>query len=217
MFPINLRLTGRKVLLVGAGKVGRRKLDKLIKAEAWILVVEPNPDEGLRAMAAEVSIKMKTSVGPNWGEGWGLEFAAATEHGLKLAVAKAAGAKGGVVNGGEAPGLSDFILPAVGEDGDFQGGISTGGARPALAAKVAADLRDSFGPTYGRLTQLASILRPIIMSAGLSQSERDTIFKRLINSVDLKNCLADRDMISAVKLVRELVLPIQLNKDFNLD
>ena len=217
MFPVNLRLDGRKVLLVGAGKVGRRKLDKLIRAGARVLVVESNPDEGLRAMAAEGLIRLEASFEPGRLEGLSLAFAASSDHDLNKTVARTAAALGVWVNVADAPELSDFILPAVVEDGGFQLSISTGGASPALAASVAADLRERFGPLYGRLTRLSFILRPIIMSAGLAADEREIIFKRLINSAELKSRLADRDMDSALALVREMMHPIELKSDFNLD
>lgn len=217
MFPINLHLGGRKVLLVGAGKVGRRKLDKLIKAGARVLVVEPEPDESLRAMAARGLIELTAGFEEALVEGRSLIFAASSDHDLNRAVGRVSAAKGVWVNVADAPELSDFILPAVVEDGDFQLSISTGGASPALAASAAADLREKFGPLYGRLTRLSSLLRPIIMSAGLAPAEREDIFKRLINSAELKKLLADGDVDSALRLVRELISPVKLSSDFNLD
>lgn len=217
MFPINLRLGGRKVLLVGAGKVGRRKLDKLIRAGAEVLVVDPRPDERLLALAADRVIKLESGFSPELLEGRSLVFAASSDHRLNRAVAEAAKARGIWVNVADSAELSDFILPAVVEDGDFQAAISTGGASPALAAGAAADLREHFGPLYGRLTRLSLILRPLILSAGLSPVERENIFKRLINSPELKKSLVDSDPDSALKIVKELILPVKLSDDFNFD
>ena len=217
MFPINLRLEGRKTLLVGAGKVGRRKLDKLIKAGAWVLVAEPEPDESLRALAAKGLIELAAGFEESLIEGRSLVFAASSDHDLNRAVARAAAMRGVWVNVADAPEMSDFLLPAVVEDGDFQLSISTGGASPALAASAAADLREKFGPLYGRLTRLCSLLRPIIMSSGLASEAREMIFKRLINSAELKKSLAGGDLDLSLKLARELISPVKLNSDFNLD
>ena len=217
MFPINLRLTSRKVLLVGAGKVGKRKLEKIIKAGAQVLVVEPNPDERLSTLAADGLIELKSDFDQNLLKGISLVFAASSDHALNKTVARVSNELGLWVNVADAPELSDFILPAVVEDGDFQLSISTGGASPALAASVAADLRENFGPTYGRLTWLSSILRPVILSADIEANEREIIFKRLINSLELRKCLAANDMISAVQQVKELIAPVELDDDFTLD
>ncbi|MDR2946845.1 MAG: bifunctional precorrin-2 dehydrogenase/sirohydrochlorin ferrochelatase [Candidatus Adiutrix sp.] len=217
MFPITLRLEGRKALLLGAGKVGRRKLDKLLRAGARVLVVEPEPDGHLRDLAARGLIELAAAFDEGQLEGHSLVFAASSDPELNRLAAHAAKARGAWVNVADAPELSDFMLPAVVEDGEFQLSVSTGGASPALAASVAADLRERFGPLYGRLTRLSARLRPVILAAGLAPGEREAVFKRIILSAELKKLLAEGDMGAALSLLRELAQPVQLPADLTID
>src|SRR5688500_11417280 len=60
-FPVFLRLTGRRVLLVGAGPVGASKLQGLLDAGALITVVAPEivPDIEQASAAHPAAITLK--------------------------------------------------------------------------------------------------------------------------------------------------------------
>ena len=51
--PLNLIVDGRKVLVVGGGQVGRRKVQNLLEAGAAVELVCPDAVEALQALAAE--------------------------------------------------------------------------------------------------------------------------------------------------------------------
>src|SRR5438270_13708913 len=51
LFPIFLKLQGRRCLVVGAGTVGVQKIAGLLEAEAAVVVVEPAPSKELRELA----------------------------------------------------------------------------------------------------------------------------------------------------------------------
>ena len=47
--PVNLRVQGRRVVVVGAGRIAQRKLEPLLDLGASVLVVAPSVTEEVRA------------------------------------------------------------------------------------------------------------------------------------------------------------------------
>jgi uroporphyrin-III C-methyltransferase/precorrin-2 dehydrogenase/sirohydrochlorin ferrochelatase len=56
LYPLGLRLAGRRVVVVGAGTVGARRARKLVEAGADVLVVAPEANAKIRALAAAGSL-----------------------------------------------------------------------------------------------------------------------------------------------------------------
>jgi len=110
---LDLSLEGRLVLMVGAGRVGRRKLAKLLAAGARALVVEPRPGTEVTALARSGAVELRPRFTEDLLDGVALVFAASAEAGQNLAVARAARARGVWVNVADAPENSDFFSPAL--------------------------------------------------------------------------------------------------------
>lgn len=216
MFPINLNLKEKLVLVVGAGRVGKRKLAKLIAAGARVRLVEPRPDGEIKRLAESGQIELLESFRPEQLEGASLVFAASGQPEHNRLVAEEAKAKGLWCNIADSPEQSGFILPAVVERGRFQVAVTTGGASPALAAKVAADLRLRYGPEYGRLTALLSDLRPLVLSSELGGLAREKIFKQLAASEELLEALLSDNEESLAEILAELIRPLRLPPDFKI-
>ena len=208
---LDLGLEGRLVLVVGAGRVGRRKLAKLLKAGARVLVVEPRPGAEVAALARSGAVELRPEFSEDLLEGVSLVFAASDETDLNLAVARAARARGVWVNVADAPESSDFFLPAVVDRGDFQLAVGTKGASPALAAGVAARLKKAFGPEYAALTRWLGRLRPLVLNSGLSPAERRARFRQLAESTELRTHLARGRLKEAADLSARLLAPVKLD------
>ncbi len=210
MFPVNLKLDGRLFLLVGAGRVGRRKLTKLLKAGARGRVVEPDPDESLRGLDG---VEILPRFEPGLLEGVSLVFAASSDRALNRLIAGEARRRGLWVNVADDPDLSDFDLPAVVDRGGFLLTVSTGGASPALAAKAAERLRQIFGPEYAPLTRLLGGLRPLVLASPLSDSARQNLFKRLLESDELLKAVAQGDQAALARLLAGRLAVLGLSDD----
>jgi siroheme synthase, N-terminal domain len=215
MFPINVSLRGRLVLMVGAGRVGRRKLEKLLRAGARMRLVEPTPDQSVLDLVSAGRVELETDYRPELMDGAALVFAATSEPELNRAVATEARSRGIWANVADAPELSDFVLPAVVERGEFKIAVATGGS-PALAARTAARLREMFGPEYGPLAGLLAGLRPKILASGLPIEAREKLFKTLVDSEELRAHLAGGEMEQARDLVKRLAEPVEVGDDFSI-
>ncbi len=208
MFPINLDLRGRTVLLAGAGRVGRRKLAKLLEAGARVRVAEPKPAAEIMALAEAGRIELTAAVTPDSLRDVRLAFLAAGDAAYNAELAGRLRAAGVWVNVADAPELSDFTLPAVVEQGGFRLAVSTGGAGPALSARVAARLRGQFGPEYGRLVRVLAALRPRVLASPLGPAEREALFRRVAGSDALLDLLARGDEAGARQLLDVLTAPL---------
>lgn len=213
MFPVNISLRGRLVLMVGAGRVGRRKLEKLLRAGARMRLVEPAPDQSVLDLVSGGRLELEAVYRPELMEGVSLVFAASSEPELNRSVAAEARSRGLWVNVADAPEMSDFVLPAVVERGEFRIAVSTGGGSPALAAQAAVRLREMFGPEYGPLAGLLARLRPKILASGLPIEAREKLFKALVDSEELRGHLAKDETDKARELVKRLLKPIELGED----
>ena len=131
-FPMMVRLEGRRVLLVGGGKVALRKAEALTAFGAKIEVCAPRPVPALEALASRVYPAYEPRLLT------GLAFAvAATDDKIFNARVAADCRKAGVpVNSVDAPVDCDFYFPALLTRGDVTVAVSTGGAAPALAAAL---------------------------------------------------------------------------------
>jgi precorrin-2 dehydrogenase/sirohydrochlorin ferrochelatase len=207
---LDLSLEGRLILVVGAGRVGRRKLAKLLKAGARALVVEPRPGAEVTALADSGAVELHPRFTEDLLDGVALVFAASAEAELNLAVARAARARGVLVNVADAPESSDFFLPATVTRGDFQLAVGTKGASPALAAQAIARLEEEFGPEYAALTRWLGRLRPLILNSGLAPSERQARFRRLAESNELRAHLAHGRLAEAAALSARLLAPVKI-------
>ena len=136
-FPLFLNLRGRRVLLVGCGKVGRRKLVKLLAAGALVTVVDPvaHPSTDADWLMDEFREAQL--------EGMELAFACAAPDVNRRVVAECR-RRGIWVNAASEPETGDFILPAVFEFDGLQIAVSTGGADPARARDVKEKLERFF-------------------------------------------------------------------------
>jgi siroheme synthase-like protein len=57
VYPIFLKLAGRRVLVVGAGTVAERKIASLVGARASVVVVAPEATDAVRQLAAEGAVE----------------------------------------------------------------------------------------------------------------------------------------------------------------
>jgi len=149
MFPIFLRLDGRRVLVVGAGTVAEGKIGGLLEAGASIQVVAPEAVFQIKKWAGEGVVEWKArGFQPGDLDQVSLVVAATSSSELNAQVFKEAKARRVLCNAVDDPENCDFYYPAVVRRGDLQIAISTNGRSPALAQRLRRELEEQFGPEY---------------------------------------------------------------------
>src|SRR5579864_9558578 len=132
LLPLFMNLSGRRVVLVGAGPVAAAKLTQLLAARADVFVVAPkvHPD----VERAGVAIARRGFMASDLDGAW-LVVAAAPPH-VNRAVAVAAETRRVFVNAVDDPSNATAFLSGVVRRDGVTLAISTSGAAPGLTALV---------------------------------------------------------------------------------
>jgi siroheme synthase-like protein len=129
-YPLFLDLRGRKVLVVGAGKVALRKVRGLLEAGAKVTVVSPERTPEFATLPVEWKPRRFRTADV---AGFSLVFAATDDRAVNRKVGEAGAARGIWANVADAPEECDFLVPSRIRRGDLQVAVSTGGRSPRLA------------------------------------------------------------------------------------
>jgi precorrin-2 dehydrogenase/sirohydrochlorin ferrochelatase len=149
LFPMFMKLQGRRCLVVGAGTVAEPKITSLLEADATVKVVALQATEQVRSLAREARIQWDERLFRESDlEGCFLVVSATNDVQVNDEVYRQAEARGILCNAVDDPDRCDFYYPAVVRRGPLQIAISTAGYSPALAQRLRRELEEQFGPEY---------------------------------------------------------------------
>ena len=203
-YALELRLEGRKCLVVGGGTVAARKVRALARTGAEVHVVAPEIEEEIRALGAVRCHAEAYS--PRHVAGARLVFACTNDADINRQVARDARAAGAWVNVADDPANCDFFVPASLERGDFRVTVSTAGASPQLAATVRRRLESLFGDHYAILVQELRTARAAVQQRVSDPAVRRGILEMLCSDSSIDRLATDgpaawrawcRDLIDA--------------------
>lgn len=204
-YPIYLDLRGRRCVVVGGGSVAERKVNVLIERDAEVVVISPELSPRLAGLAREGKIAhVPRAYAPGDLEDVWLVFGATDDRATNAAVFEEAEARGVPVNVVDDPELCSFTVPSIVARGELQIAISTGGASPALAAKLRGDLEEEYGPEYATLVEVLGEFRGEVLRRVESGSERRRIFEAAVSS-DLVGQIRSGKNVTAKDLLQRFV------------
>lgn len=197
LFPMFVKLAGKNVLVIGAGKVGEAKIAGLLDSGAHIRVVALDASPAVRNWAREARIRLELrAFQPGDLEGVFLAVVATSSRTLNELVYGEAERRGVLCNVVDVPDLCDFFYPSVVRRGDLQIAVSTSGKSPSLAQKIRQQLEKQFGPAYADWVRELGETRKLILDSDLDQERK----------LDLLHSLASREALqAALAQNRELV------------
>jgi precorrin-2 dehydrogenase/sirohydrochlorin ferrochelatase len=173
LFPIFLKLEGRRCLVVGAGNVGEPKIQSLLAAHAEVLVVAPEATATVQSWAESGAITWnRRGFDSSDLDGAVLVIAATASEVINDAVFLEAQRRSILCNSVDDPQHCDFFYPAVIRRGDFQVAISTAGHSPALAQRLRTELEEQFGPEYAGWVSELGRVRQDLFAADMNPEER---------------------------------------------
>jgi len=150
LYPLFLKLNGAPALVVGAGRVARRKIEALLECGAQVTVVAPEAEAEIAMWAEARRVAWhKRPFTPGDATGQRLAIAATSDRAVNAAVAEAARTQGALVNAVDMPDLCDFYVPAVVRRPPLLVAVSTAGNAPALARRVREELEARFPADIG--------------------------------------------------------------------
>jgi len=207
LYPAFLNLSGKKCLVVGAGKVGMRKITALLEYDPLeILVLDPAPlSESMRALLNNGTvIYSERDFAPEDLTDRFLVFAATNNRELNAEIARLCVERGILCNVADNPDESGFLVPATLSRGDMTIAISTGAASPAMARKIRLDLEDRFDSHYGNFLVLMERVRPLVLGLGWDTKKNTALFRALAGSSMLE-AMQDRDPDRARRILEDIL------------
>ncbi len=188
-----LNLEGRLVLVVGGGRVARRKIGTLLEAGALVRLVSPRVDPELADLARKGLVEWLSRDYDSIDlEGCWLVIAATDDRAVNRRVGEEAGRAGVWANVADRPEAGGFTVPAHFRQGELVIAVSTGGASPLLAAEIKDDLARKFDSTWAEYCDLLAGLRAVVLEAGQSSEENRRVFKAALEA-DLLTPLRNGD------------------------
>jgi len=192
LFPLFLKLEGRRCVVVGAGRIATQKLKSLIDCAADVNVIAPEASHEIQELARsrnltwiQAEFKVEHLVGST------LVIAATGSPAVNEQVFRAAQERGVLCNSVDEPERCDFYYPAVVRRGALQIAISTAGKSPALARRIRQELEAQFDSSYITwLNWLGSVrelflkrrVSPLLRERTLNQIASRTVFERFRDS-----------------------------------
>ncbi|CAH1215015.1 Precorrin-2 dehydrogenase [Paenibacillus allorhizoplanae] len=185
-FPVMMNLARRRCLIVGGGPIAERKLRSLLAAEAEVTIVSPAFTVGILELGHQPNLIVKRqsydeSIWITHGEArFALVIAATNDAQVNRQIAKDANAHDVLVNIVDKPELSSFILPSVVRRGKLVITVSTGGASPSAARKIAKEIDKTYGDEYEIYLEFLSETRLFIQERVKDKKARQGLFKDML-------------------------------------
>src|SRR5580704_15502339 len=193
LFPLFLKLAGRRCLIVGAGKIAEEKIEGLLDTGAEIRVVAPEATPRVRALAAEKRIRWQRRRFKTQDlQGAFLVVATTSSPALHEKIYREARRRGVLCNVVDDPSHCDFYYGAVVRRGDLQIAISTGGHSPALAQRLRKKIEREIGAEYEQWLAQLGVARKCLFAKSLSQARRKVLLHELASDLSFKRFLRER-------------------------
>jgi siroheme synthase-like protein len=182
--PIFLDVRGVPVIVIGGGPVAERKARALVAGGARVTVIAPEATEAIRAWADANQVRLELR-GYEHGDlaGARLAYAATDDEATNQAVREEATSRRVWLNVADRPESCDFFAPAVVRRGRVMVAISTGGASPALAARLRETLEAELPPGLADLADRLADLREECRREGRPLADLRGQIERMIDAV----------------------------------
>lgn len=166
LFPIFLKLSGRRALVVGGGKIAALRAKQLIRSGAAVTVVAPkvNGDIAGLAKAGSVDLVRRRFERGDFNKRYFIVVGATDNPKVQQAVSAEAERHGVLCNVVDNAALSNFYTPAIVKRGNLKIAIGTSGKSPFWAGKLRQYLEAAIPENAAALTETMGLLRSRLRS-----------------------------------------------------
>jgi len=180
LFPLFLKLRGRRCVIVGGGKISEGKIAGLLSTGAKIRVVSPEVTQQIAKWRRDRRVRWaKRKFRKTDLAGAYMVIAATSSIGVHRAIYREARRRGVLCNIVDVPELCDFYYGSVLQRGDLQIAISTAGASPSLAKRLRKKFEKEFGEEYGEWLKSLAKEREKIRRGSASANEKLRLLEKV--------------------------------------
>jgi precorrin-2 dehydrogenase / sirohydrochlorin ferrochelatase len=205
LFPMFLKLAGRKCIVVGAGAIAESKINSLLNAEAEVTVVAPVINIAVRQLASLgcVALIEREFLSEDLSEAF-LVIAATSNRGVNRGVYEEAQRRRVLCNAVDDPEYCDFYFPAVVQRGALQIAISTAGESPALAQRLRAEIEEQLDAATGDwLARLGKARREVLATIPAGEERRQLLHRLSTQEIcDSAECPSRKLIAHAQRSIR---------------
>ena len=180
LFPMFLKLEGKRCLVVGAGPIGLEKVESLLRCGPHIHVIAPEAVAQVQSLHADGRIDWSARA---WTledvAGYDLIIAATNDREVNRAVFEEASRQSILCNTADDPPLCDFFFGSIVQRGALQIAISTAGESPAVAQRLRRELDAQLPPDLGQWLNDLGELRREVLQAMPAGGERKALLHDL--------------------------------------
>ncbi|KGM86465.1 siroheme synthase, N-terminal domain protein [Roseovarius mucosus DSM 17069] len=159
-FPMFIRTTGRKVVIVGGGEQAAQKARLLLKTDADLVLVAPRLEDELQGIVKDGRAQLITTLSAEVFAGAAMVFIGTGCPAFDAAAHGIAKASGCLVNVVDQPELCDMTTPAIVDRDPIVVAIGSEGTAPVLTRDIKTRLEELLPMNIGGLAALAGRLRP---------------------------------------------------------
>ena len=200
LFPLFVKLEGRRVVVVGGGEIATSKMEGLLQAGANVVVVSPALNAQLMALVRENKIAWREKeFSPADLQDAFLAIAATSVPSVNETVYRAADARGLLCNAVDDIENCHFYYGAVVQRGDLQIAISTNGKSPALAQRLRKELEAQFGAEYENWIEWLGAARDALRASGASQVSNKEVLHSLASREGFERFLQEANRKSTTE------------------
>lgn len=196
-FPLCINLEDKRFLIVGYGRIAKRKLKAISEFTSNIKIITKDPTEEKLGKGIEIVNKCFDEKDI---EGMDFVITATGSREQDEAIVAACKSRGIPVNAADDRDECDFFLPGIIKRGDLVVSVSTSGKSPAYSKHLREQIEDVIPDNIEKVLDIMGELRKSLPSKVESQVERSQIYNYVMSKL---LSMDDLDKANVDKIIEE--------------
>ena len=195
VIPMMINLTDKKAVVIGGGRIAKRKLESLLNSGAELTVISPDilPEINTLYLEKKIIWKQKRFESSDVAEAF-LIVVATNDEKVNAAVIEAA-PHNSLVNAASEAEAGNVHFPAHFHRGKLTIAISTNGASPKLAKQVKQDLEARYDENYGQYVDFLYEARQLLKQSSLPRQVKDDYLSEFLSDAFLQPSIQKQTLL----------------------
>lgn len=204
-YPAFVRLDGKRVVVVGGGRVAERKAITLIKVGAKVDVISPTITRNLKRYKDKGLIRhIEREYRKGDLRGAFIVIASTSSRDANSMVESEAQELGCLINVVDTPSEGNFIAPSIVRRGELTIAISTEGQSPAISKAIRREIESLYGNAFSQYLRFAGKVRRDVLMRMKDKKKKEELFN-LLSSPRIFKVLRNKGFAPASRVVKEYI------------